>query len=71
MMFLQSILIVAQLTVTGAGGREPMLQTDAVHHRQWPGTLAGRQQIPRTAALMTDTTERLISGQTEEKETEV
>lgn len=39
---LQSELKVAELAVAGAGGREPVLQTNTVHHRQRPGTLTGR-----------------------------
>ncbi len=40
--FLQSELKVAELTAAGAGGHEPALLTNTVHHRQRASTLAGR-----------------------------
>lgn len=45
---------VAELTVAGVGGGEPVLQAAAVNGPQRPRALAGRQQLLVAAALVAD-----------------
>lgn len=40
---LQGELVLAQLTVAGVGGCEPVFEAVLVHHGQGPGAVTGRQ----------------------------
>ena len=57
-----SELCVAELTVTGVGGRQPLLQAALVHLTQGPCAVARGEQRLTTGPLVADTTHAFITG---------